>query len=292
MLYDRIDHVVLPLRSLDEAVERFQRLGLTLFPGVRHEGRGTRNSGFFIGEARNEFYVELLGVEDDEAARAAGLSRYVDQADAGGGVASVVLRVQDLDALARDLAQRGVTLQPEAVYATDGRKVCDVAAVGDPASSIIDLRIIQYPEDADTRFRRHADAGLVSHAFRLKRLDHLAAFAPDLEAATHYWSDVLGIPPTGQVVTPAIIIRQFGIGDAIVELLGPAGPDSPMRQRPPGLASMAAFEVDDLDGAVAAAQQAGFTPSEPGPGPLPNTRTATIPATELSGMSMQLLQYV
>jgi catechol 2,3-dioxygenase-like lactoylglutathione lyase family enzyme len=291
MLYDRIDHIVLPVRSLEAAAEPFARLGLALYPGVRHEGRGTENRGFFVGGPANEFYVELLGIYDAEAARVAGLSSYVDSAAETHGVSSVVLRVEDMAATMDALARRGVNLEPQEVYATDGRKVCDVASLGDPAQSLIDLRVIQYPDSGPDRSRRHTEAGLLDHTFPLKRLDHLATIAPDLEAATRYWTDVLGIPPTGEVVNPATIIRQFQIGDAIIELLGPATPESPIAQRPPGPASMAAFEVDDLDAAVAAARQAGFSPPDPAPGPLPNTRTATIPATELSGLGLQLLQY-
>jgi hypothetical protein len=82
------------------------------------------------------------------------------------------------------------------------------------------------------------------------------------------------------------------IGDAIVELLGPDSPESPLASRPPGLSSMAAWEVGDLDAAVALARERGFTPSEPATGVLPGTRVATIPGAELSGVGMQLLEYV
>jgi len=292
MLYDRIDHVVLPLRSVDEAAARFERLGLTLFPGVRHEGRGTRNRGFFVGEPHNEFYVELLGIEDEAAARAAGLARYADWAAEERGLSSVVLRVNDMTATTEALAERGLALRPEAVHAADGRKIGEVAPLDDAERAVVDLRVIQYPEDAAERHGRHAAVGLFGHAFPLKRLDHLAALAPDLEGATRYWADVLGIPPTGEVVSPTTVIRQFGIGDAIVELLGPATPDSPIAQRPPGLITMAAFEVTDIDAAVAAARAAGFNPPDAATGVLPGTRVSTIPAAQLGGMSLQLLQYV
>src|SRR5262249_48837938 len=116
MLYDRIDHVVLPLRSLDEAAARFERLGLTLFAGVRHEGRGTRNRGFFVGEPHSEFYVELLGIEDEAAARTAGLSRYADWAAEDRGLSSVVLRVADIAATAAALTGTGPSVRPEAVH--------------------------------------------------------------------------------------------------------------------------------------------------------------------------------
>jgi catechol 2,3-dioxygenase-like lactoylglutathione lyase family enzyme len=292
VLYERIDHVVLPVRALDEAADRFTRLGLTLFPGTRHEGRGTRNRGLFVGDPSNEFYVELLGIDDERAARVAGLSRYAEVATEGRGLSTVVLRVADLRAAADELAPRGVHLEPETVTAPDGRVIGEVAPLGDSARAVVDLRAIQYPDDSEARHRRHAEAGLLAHAFPLKRLDHLAAVAPDLETATRYWTDVLGVPLHGEVRTPVMIIRQFRIGDAVMELLGPATAESPIHRRPPGLASMVAFEVEDLEAAVAAARRAGFTPSEPGPGPLPGTRVATIPAAELAGLSMQLLQYV
>ena len=89
-----------------------------------------------------------------------------------------------------------------------------------------------------------------------------------------------------------MIIRQLKIGDAMLELLGPASPDSPMASRPAGQASMCAWEVPDLDEAVALARERGFTPSTPNTGVLPGTRVATIPGGELAGVGMQLLQYV
>lgn len=292
MLYDRIDHVVLPVPSLDAAAEPFARLGLALYPGVRHQGRGTENRGFFVGEPRSEFYLELLGIYDEAAARVAGATRYIESAASGRSLSTIVLRVEDIGALAEALADQGVNVRAEAVQTPDGRKVADAASLGDPARALVDLRVIQYPDDAATRHRRHTEAGFFNHAFPLKRLDHLAVIAPDLEAATRYWADVLGIPPTGEVTSPTTIIRQFQIGDAIVELLGPATPESPLGQRPPGLISMNSFEVENLDAAVAAARAAGFNPSDPAPGALPGTRTATIPGAELSGLSLQLLQYV
>jgi hypothetical protein len=78
----------------------------------------------------------------------------------------------------------------------------------------------------------------------------------------------------------------------MLELLGPASPDSPLHQRPPGLVSMAGYQVDDLDAVVRQARVAGFHPSDPATGVLPGTRTATIPAPELAGVAMQLLAYV
>ena len=131
------------------------------------------------------------------------------------------------------------------------------------------------------------------HAFPLLRLDHLAAITPDLERPSRIWTDVFGVPVVGEVhvADPLMTVRQFGLGDAILELLGDPSQAGPLRSRPFGLVSMASWEVGDLDDAVARARAAGFTASDPAVGALPGTRIATIPAEELAGLRMQLLQY-
>jgi catechol 2,3-dioxygenase-like lactoylglutathione lyase family enzyme len=138
----------------------------------------------------------------------------------------------------------------------------------------------------------HHAAGPLSHSFPLKRLDHLAVVTHDLEEKTRFWGDTLGVPVAGEVTTPTMVIRQLRIGDAVLELLGPASPDSPLRQRPPGLVGMASWEVDDIEAAVRQARGAGFTVPDAAPGPLPGTRITTIPGSELAGVNMQILQYV
>ena len=87
-------------------------------------------------------------------------------------------------------------------------------------------------------------------------------------------------------------MRQLRIGDAMFELLGPATPDSPIRQRPPGLNSMFSVEVPDLDATIAHVEAAGFTVADRRIGTLPGTMVATIPAAQTSGVNVQLLQYV
>jgi len=155
-----------------------------------------------------------------------------------------------------------------------------------------DLVLVQhacFARESHATALRH---GLLGHAFPLRRLDHLAAVTLDLEAKTRFWADVLSVLVVGEVKTPTMVIHQLRIGDAVLELLGPASPDRPLGQRPPGLVGMASWEVPDLDEAVARARAAGFTVPDPAAGVLPDTRVATIPGTELAGVNLQLLQYV
>ncbi|MFN8506794.1 MAG: hypothetical protein U0547_04425 [Dehalococcoidia bacterium] len=66
-----------------------------------------------------------------------------------------------------------------------------------------------------------------------------------------------------------MVIQQMKVGDAILEFLGPDGPESRILQRPPGLATMAAFEVADIQAAVAHARSRGFSPATRGPARCP-----------------------
>jgi catechol 2,3-dioxygenase-like lactoylglutathione lyase family enzyme len=292
MSIDWIDHVVLPVKSLADASAAYERLGLTLTPTTRHTGQGTENRVFHVGSGANDFYVELSGIHDPEAARRSPRTAlYLKAIEEGRGLARLILGTADIAKTISEMASKGVKGEAESVSREGGAKICDTAALDVPGLNVT-AGLIQYVEAREAMHTRRAAAGSFAHNFPLKRLDHLASAAPDIEGATRAWTDVLGVPVFGEIKGTGIIIRQMKIGDAIVELLGPDGPESRMAGRPPGLSSMCAFEVPDLDAAVKLARERGFTPSEPNKGILPGTRVASIPATELFGMGLQLLEYV
>jgi catechol 2,3-dioxygenase-like lactoylglutathione lyase family enzyme len=287
-----MDHLVAVVGDLDAAASAYERLGLTLTSPTRHTGLGTENRVFFVGaSAAQSFYLELLAIRDRREALAAGRSHYVETLDRGGGVARLMLAVSALAPEVDRLQQRGIETAIEQVW-TGERHICDVAPLEAIPELAVTAGLVQYTEPDPVAYERRSAAGRFTHDFPLKRLDHLAAIAPDLEGSCRFWSECLGVPVHGEVRGPGIVIRQLKMGDAILELLGPDGPDSRLASRPPGLASMVAWEVDDLDAAVSLARDRGFTPSDPTLGILPSTRTATIPAAELAGVGMQLLEYV
>jgi catechol 2,3-dioxygenase-like lactoylglutathione lyase family enzyme len=292
MQYEAIDHVIFPVADLGSAAP-FERLGLSLTPPMPHSGLGTENRCMFTGGKDSLFYIELLRLADraQAAPRLEG-SPLLAALDEPRGLAVVVLRVPDLKAALANLSRAGIEAVAMEIPGGDGTKICDVASLPSQAPGAVNLALVQYTQPHDDAHASLSKAGLLTHDLPVKRLDHLAAIAPDLESATRFWTDVLGVPVSGEIATPVMIIRQFKIGDAIMELLGPATADSPMRSRPAGLVSMTALEVPDLAAAVAHARAAGFSAPDPATGVLPDTRTATIPATELSGLGLQLLEYV
>ncbi len=256
MTLDTIDTLFVAVPDLG-ACRPYEKLGLRLGSAL-HESRC-----LLVGRLTVRFLAEAAPLRQALAVRP--------------GLFAVGMRVADLEAVVRHLASKGI----HATRFRDGEA---------------DLACLTLNEQAGTDLvlsRHKPQAAIVpAHSFPLNRLDHLATVTHDLEAKTRYWADVLGVPVAGEVTTPAMVIRQLRIGDAVLELLGPASPDSPIAKRPPGLVSMASWEVDDLDDAVRQAREAGFTVPDPAEGVLPGTRVATIPGSELAGVNMQLLQYV
>ncbi|MEP6870994.1 MAG: VOC family protein [Anaerolineaceae bacterium] len=288
MLVTSLDHVVVPVSSLADASRPYEKLGLVLTPQAAHQGIGTENRAFFAGSGA-DFYVELLGIRDRAEAESAGRTLYLDRMDSG--IARLMLEVTAIHDVVAQLDKRGIATEVSAVMAGDGRKICDVAPIDGVAALGFALGLVEYGESPSERHSRRVQAGRFAHTFPLKRLDHLAAITPDLDRATRFWTDVLEVPVFGEVRGGGMIIRQMKMGDAIFELLGPDGPGSRLHSRPAGIVNMCAFEVPNLDQAVSSARELGFSPNDPANGLLPGTRVATIPANEIAGVGMQLLEY-
>ena len=284
-----IDHVILATSDLAAAAVPWSRLGLSLTPPMRHHGAATENSVFFVGDATTEFYVELLGVHNVQAAQAEGHQNLL--AGIGrGGLHQLMLQVDDTGAAVESFANAGIGCTVRDVFRDDQSRI---GTVVEPDTDRAGCRIglIQYEGGAPARIERHGAAGLFEHDFPLERLDHLAVITGDLDAMTTWWADVVGVATVGEVRGRGMIIRQLQIGDAVLESVGPDGPDSPVATRPPGLASVTAFEVGDVAAVVALARDRGFTVAEPAAGVLPDSIVATIGADQLGGLALQLIEF-
>jgi catechol 2,3-dioxygenase-like lactoylglutathione lyase family enzyme len=269
MLYEAMDSVFLAVADLDSASQPYERMGLRLTDWRK------RRRSLHVGTPGSVFALHFLADVSPDTPHSEPLRRSLA---AGRGFYALALRVGDLDTALGQLQARGV----QAVRFRDDQNEKAWLPLFHPLGT--DLVLVQGDPTAP-------GDGL-EHSFPLKRLDHLAIVTHDLEAQTRSWNDVLGVPVAGEVRTPTLVIRQLRLGDAVLELLGPASLDSPLRTRPPGLVSMASWEVSDMEEAVRLASAAGFTVPDPAAGPLPGTRITTIPGTELAGVNMQLLQYV
>lgn len=286
----RIDHVIVAVDDLARSTRPFQRMGLSLTPPMRHLDAATENQVFFVGNDSTEFYVELLTVHDQDRALETGRADLLE-AIGRGGVMRVMLEIDNADEARVELTSAGVTvLEDRAVRRDDGTLIGDVL-VPEIGLLGLDVGLICYAESAAERRRRHAEAGRFQHQLPLLRLDHLAAFVSNLDAATDAWQSLLGVELSGRVVGRGMVIHQLRIGDAVLELIAPDGPDSPVVGRPQGLASMAAFEVGDLLGCRSFLIDQGFDPTEIAEGVLPNSETVVVGGNQLSGLTLQLISF-
>jgi hypothetical protein len=114
----RLDHVVYAVRDLDDAAARFRaQHGLDSVAGGRHPGWGTANRIVPLGED----YVELIAIEDEEAAARSAFGRSLRTAlDAGEGWFAICAATGDVDAVAARLAAE---VEPGERVRPDGRVV-------------------------------------------------------------------------------------------------------------------------------------------------------------------------
>ncbi len=288
-----IDHLIVAAPDVEAAAEPWRRLGFSVSARSRHLV-GTENTVLMTGrDADSMFYVEFLGAHDRDATAAMPRGqRLIDSIQNRPGALRIMFAVDDLDAITGRLTSAGIAVERAEVRREDGDLICHVAVPEDTAPLACDVGFIHYAVARPAQFAAREQRGAFTHEFALCRLDHLAVIAPRLDETAAAWEKLAGVPVFGEVRGRGMLIKQLKIGDAIVELLGPDSPESPLASRPPGLISMAAFEVEDLEAAVASARARGFTLGDPAPGVLPGTRTATIPGDQLSGLGLQILEYV
>ena len=96
---------------------------------------------------------------------------------------------------------------------------------------------------------------------RVARLAHIGIAVPQLDAILPLYRDVLGLAPVPLDDADGARIAGLHAGDALVELLEPAIPGSPIAKfidkRGAGIHHLC-FAVPDLDAALARCRQAGL----------------------------------
>lgn len=130
----------------------------------------------------------------------------------------------------------------------------------------------------------------------MKGVDHIAIAVRDLEEASRFYREVLGLPGTGVETVPEQKVRVgfFSAGATRIELLEPTAPDSPvakfLAERGPGLHHVC-LEVEDLDAEMERLRRAGaaFTAEQPRPGSH-GSRVAFIHPKSADGVLIELCE--
>lgn len=237
----RIDHVVICMPDLQQAITQYTRLGFNVFPGGSHPGKGTHNAIALL----DDDYIELMAIRDPAEHRAA-VGRPGDtNADlaafvaAGGGIRSVVLQSDDLTAEVAAMRSRGVEVS-DAVEGSrltpSGQQLRWKAAALGPKNPL-PLYFIEHLTPMAERRKQTAVAG--PHPNRVHGLERTYIVVPDVAAAAAVYARVLGLPQPplqkGTVIMSDMAVFQLGpTGLGIVQPYAPGPAADALERRGPG----------------------------------------------------------
>lgn len=148
-----IDHVLVNVNDqLDEAARQYARLGFTLTPRGHHSLGSSNHLAIFEND-----YLELLGYEPQNAGRVAGVWGTQQ------GLAGLIFKTDDADALVAPLQARGVGLMSEAAQAFHRPVELTDGTLRDARFRTLHLDLATTPSGR-IFFCQHLDPDLVWHA--------------------------------------------------------------------------------------------------------------------------------
>jgi catechol 2,3-dioxygenase-like lactoylglutathione lyase family enzyme len=283
----RFDHAVIAVCDLDRAVEAYGALGFEVFPGGRHEHRGTHNALIRFGGAD---YVELLGVYDPDKAVHSGLNgRTLAEfvRDREGGLVGHCYATDDIEAEAARMREAGL----EMVGPFEMRRER-------PEGRTLTWRLL-VPEDIPWRRRwpffiqwddpveeRLSVEGVGAHPNGARAVTGVAVAVRDLEEAVSLYSTLFDAEPRrrGESTGLAAEHATFDIRGFTIDLLAPRG-DGPVRralERDGEGPLEVTVEVADPEVAVEVLARAGIEPERAREG------TLRVPASAASGAQLVL----
>jgi catechol 2,3-dioxygenase-like lactoylglutathione lyase family enzyme len=229
-----IDHIVILVRSLEEAIADYEALGFTVTPGGAHADGATHNA---LVPFQDGSYLELIAFT-----REAPGHRWWKHQAAGGGLVDFALLPSDPAGDIVAARERGLDI---AGPTDGGRTRLDgqevrwlLGAPADPALPFlcgdVTPRALRVPEgDA----RRHAN-GVVG-------VDGITVAVADAEAAAKHYAALLGVdvPPVAHIAPIGLDIAVFELDPDAIALAQPVSPRNPLQERlnarGPGIYSIA-----------------------------------------------------
>ncbi len=266
-MIDLLHHVGIVVPDADEALAFYRDImGLEVGKDEVVEEQGVRGVLLPVGE--NE--IELLQPVRDDT----GVARFLESR--GPTLHHYCLRTDDIRAELARIKALGVELiDEEPRYGLAG----EIAFLHPSAMYGV---LVELAEVAD------------HHTSPDKGFDHVACRVNDYEAARQRWGEVAGLEEHAQLHAEEarMLIGQFPIGQCMLELIAPDGPDSPLAGQRDGASPMVAIEVAALDAEIARYRAAGIDLPDGEAGVLPGTRRSTIGDDQAFGIRVQLIEYV
>jgi catechol 2,3-dioxygenase-like lactoylglutathione lyase family enzyme len=190
----RLDHVVIAVRDLDDAITRYRALGFDARVGGRHTGRGTHNAIVRFGLD----YLELISVYDEVEARGAGRGELVEFLARGEGPVAYVLATDDIGVEAERIRAAGMAvIGPFAMerLRPDGSRLSWRFVIpGDGSERRPWPSFIQWDQPDADRLRLD---GPTAHPNGARGIRSITVGVRDLPAARALYANVLGLAPAG-----------------------------------------------------------------------------------------------
>jgi catechol 2,3-dioxygenase-like lactoylglutathione lyase family enzyme len=236
----RLDHLVILVRDLDQAVRNYEGLGFAATPGGEHADGLTRNA---LIPFRDGSYLELVAFLDPEDTRdnVWGWRAFLPS---GGGLIDYCATSDDLGADARGLEERGLGVEGP----TDGgRRLPDGTEIRWRVARIRqDGRLLPFLiEDLTPRSARVPGGAASEHPNGATGISRLELAVADAAAATRDLKALIGDAPDGSLRLGACTLFPVAPGrdEEAKGRLATAGP-GPLAA---GLATGALGEVKELD---------------------------------------------
>lgn len=228
-VFNRIDHIVILVRNLDDAIDTYRGLGFTVVPGGVHPG-GTHNA---LVAFQDGTYLELVAFQEPERAEQARDHRWYPFTSTDGGIIDFCLDVDDVAAAIGDIASRGLDFSgpmPGARTRLDGAQVS--WRVGQPPLD----RTGELPffiDDITERAVRVPDGEATRHPNGVGGVRAIVIAVRDLPEAVELYGKLLDQPTPPHAADEAHTAEAviFRVGDQQIMLAYPSGPDSPLVER-------------------------------------------------------------
>jgi hypothetical protein len=264
-VFTRIDHVMICVADLAQAIEQYRKLGFNVYPGGVHPGKGTHNAIAFNAED----YVELLAIHDRAEYEAAGRSTWASGTltgfiAAGGGIRYVIIQSDDLAADVSAMRARGVDVSDPAEgmrRTPEGLDLRWKLALPGPANPL-PLIFIQHLTPLEERRKQVPVAG--NHPNGVQTLERVYIVVADAAAESATYARALGLPQPplqrGTVIMSDMAVFQLGATGLGVVQPYAAGPAAEaLERRGPG-PFQALYRTASMDAAARWIHEQGLPP--------------------------------
>jgi len=225
-MFTGIDHIVILVQRLDDAIRTYQGLGFNVYPGGEHPG-GTHNALVIFQDGA---YLELIAFQRPDRPHDHRWYRFLST---GGGIVDFAVGVDDVAATVERARAAGLDYRgpvPGARRRLDGVEVAwRLGVTAEDFTGEMPFVI----DDVTPREVRVPTGDVAVHPLGVVGLRSVVVAVRDLGEAAERYGALLGVTPPAAVADDALMAQTvtFDIGPHQIVLAYPSDPGSPLVRR-------------------------------------------------------------